>query len=586
MSALFTSCSSSLPPCSVGSVCAIAAVSYPSMGLGNEGRLPWSLGEFPVDQQLFKQLTTNNTTSKAGGRVEHNKRINAVVMGRKTWDSLPAKRRPLSGRLNIVITRRHREMIESQCRSDSLCVCGNLDEALKLIREEYAETVERTFIIGGSEVYSAAFSSGMLSRIYLTRVNKNFPSDTFLPQISSDQFTATALSPTHRNHNDIGYDFLIYDNIKNISSQQPTVTTSATTTAPGISTTAGTSCGGSSTSNGHVVATPANSNGNTSDLQPAGCEVDGEPSFLESLFGCRRRPVPLDSVICRNHAEFQYLDAIRDILATGSQQSDRTGVGIISKFGCQMRYNLRETFPLLTTKRVYWKGVVEELLWLIRGDTNATHLSDVNVKIWDKNATREFLDAQGLHHRQPGDLGPVYGFQWRHFGAEYKDMHTDYSGQGKDQLAECLHKIKHNPTDRRIILSAWNPKDLSQMALPPCHMFCQFYVCNGELSCQMYQRSCDMGLGVPFNIASYALLTILMAHVCGLKPGDFVHCLGNAHVYLTHVEPLRQQLTRLPQPFPIVKLNEAVTDISEFTMTDIQLLGYSPLDKIAMEMAV
>merc|ERR1712078_670112 len=259
----------------------------------------------------------------------------------------------------------------------------------------------------------------------------------------------------------------------------------------------------------------------------------------------------------------------------GVANDDRTDVGTISVFGTTMRYDLRTSFPLLTTKRVFWRGVVEELLWFVRGDTNAKHLSDQGVKIWDGNGSREFLDKRGLSHREEGDLGPVYGFQWRHFGAKYVDMHTDYSGQGVDQLAECIKKLKEDPTDRRIIMSAWNPADLGLMALPPCHMFCQFYVANGELSCLMYQRSCDMGLGVPFNIASYSLLTCMMAQVCGLKPGEFVHTMGNAHVYQNHIEPLKEQLKRTPRPFPVLKINQDVTDIDGFQASDFELVGWS-----------
>jgi len=286
------------------------------------------------------------------------------------------------------------------------------------------------------------------------------------------------------------------------------------------------------------------------------------------------------------HEEYQYLDAIRKIMEKGVAMDDRTGVGTISTFGEQMRFDLRKGFPLLTTKRVFWRGVLEELLWFVRGDTNGKHLSEKGIKIWDGNGSKEFLEKRGLGHREEGDLGPVYGFQWRHFGAKYVDMHTDYTGQGVDQLVECIDKIKNDPTDRRIIITAWNPADLQEMALPPCHMFCQFYVANGELSCLMYQRSCDMGLGVPFNIASYALLTYMVAQVCGLKPGDFVHTLGNAHIYKNHVEPLKTQLERTPRPFPILKVNPDVKDIDGFKAEDFELIGYSPHGKIAMEMAV
>ena len=222
----------------------------------------------------------------------------------------------------------------------------------------------------------------------------------------------------------------------------------------------------------------------------------------------------------------------------------------------------------------------------MRGSTNAKLLQEKNVRIWDGNGSREYLDSIGLTDREEGDLGPVYGFQWRHFGAEYKDMHADYTGQGIDQLAEVIDKIKNNPNDRRIILTAWNPSALKEMALPPCHMMCQFYVANGELSCQMYQRSCDLGLGVPFNIASYSLLTCIIAHVCGLKPGDFVHTLGDAHVYSNHVEPLKEQLGRTPRPFPKIVIKRKVDNIEEFTIEDFEIQGYDPHPKITMAMAV
>nr|CAI5855914.1 unnamed protein product [Callosobruchus analis] len=253
----------------------------------------------------------------------------------------------------------------------------------------------------------------------------------------------------------------------------------------------------------------------------------------------------------REHEEYQYLNHIKKILEQGVKRGDRTGVGTYSIFGAQMRYSLYdETFPLLTTKRVFWRAVVEELLWFIRGSTNAIELKEKNIHIWDANSTREFLDSIGLKDREEGDLGPVYGFQWRHFGAEYKGMHADYTNKGIDQLAHVINTIKTRPTDRRIIMCAWNPVDIPEMALPPCHCLCQFFVANDELSCQLYQRSADMGLGVPFNIASYALLTYMIAHVTGLKPGEFIHTLGDSHVYLNHKEALMEQLKREPRPFP------------------------------------
>uniref|UniRef100_A0A7M4F207 Thymidylate synthase n=1 Tax=Crocodylus porosus TaxID=8502 RepID=A0A7M4F207_CROPO len=250
--------------------------------------------------------------------------------------------------------------------------------------------------------------------------------------------------------------------------------------------------------------------------------------------------------------ELQYLGQVRHILQRGHRKDDRTGTGTVSVFGVQARYSLRDQFPLLTTKRVFWKGVLEELLWFIKGSTNANELSAKGVKIWDANGSREFLDKQGFTHRVEGDLGPVYGFQWRHFGAEYQDMNTD----------------------------------ISLMALPPCHALCQFYVVNGELSCQLYQRSGDMGLGVPFNIASYSLLTYMIAHVTGLKVGEFIHTLGDAHIYLNHIEPLKVQLQREPRPFPKLRILRKVENINDFEAEDFKIEDYNPHPAIKMEMAV
>lgn len=258
--------------------------------------------------------------------------------------------------------------------------------------------------------------------------------------------------------------------------------------------------------------------------------------------------------------------------------------------------------PLLTTKRVFTRAVIAELLWFVEGNTSSASLSEVGVKIWDGNGSREFLDNLGLTHREVGDLGPVYGFQWRHFGAEYVDAKTDYTGQGVDQLAEIIHKLKTNPYDRRLILSAWNPKDLKNMVLPPCHMFAQFYVSyprkrgeeetaenkpQGHLHCQLYQRSCDMGLGVPFNIASYALLTHMLAHVCELVPGSLTHVMGDAHVYLDHVEALETQLEREPRDFPEMEIaREKGGSIDGWKAEDFVIKGYEPHKIIAMKMSV
>ncbi|SPP82381.1 thymidylate synthase [Drosophila guanche] len=289
-----------------------------------------------------------------------------------------------------------------------------------------------------------------------------------------------------------------------------------------------------------------------------------------------------------NQDEQNYLELIWHIIKVGERRMDRTQVGTLSVFGSQLRFDMRKSFPLLTTKRVFFRAVVEELLWFVAGKTDAKLLQSKNVHIWDGNSTREFLDKLGHTDRAVGDLGPVYGFQWRHFGAEYGTCDDDYSGKGIDQLQQVINTIRDNPSDRRIIMSAWNPLDIPKMALPPCHCLAQFYVSQtrGELSCQLYQRSADMGLGVPFNIASYALLTYMIAHVTGLKTGDFVHTMGDAHVYLNHVEPLKEQLERKPRPFPKLHIKRKVGNIEDFRYEDFEVIGYDPYPKIKMDMAV
>jgi thymidylate synthase len=277
--------------------------------------------------------------------------------------------------------------------------------------------------------------------------------------------------------------------------------------------------------------------------------------------------------------EHQYLNLIRKILREGVYVIDRTKVGTFSIFGAMCKYSLRTDFPLFTTKRVFWKGVVEELLWFIQGDTNSNHLSMKGVKIWDAHGSREFLDSRGLHDNKEGDLGPVYGHQWRRFG-------ESENNKGVDQLMECIKLIKTDPTSRRIILNSWNALDLDKMALPPCHILAQFSVRNGELSCLMYQRSCDMGLGVPFNVASYSLLTCLIAHSCGLKPGDFIHSMGDTHIYTDHVPELNIQLLREPKPFPKLIITSEPKNIDEYTFSDFSIEGYNPHPTIKMKMAI
>lgn len=252
----------------------------------------------------------------------------------------------------------------------------------------------------------------------------------------------------------------------------------------------------------------------------------------------------------------QYLDLLKHILENGTDKADRTGTGTRSVFGYQMRFNLEEGFPLLTTKKLHLKSIIYELLWFLKGDTNAKYLQDHGVRIWN-----EWADPDG-------GLGHIYGYQWRSW--------PGYDGEFIDQISQAVETIKHNPDSRRIIVSAWNVADLKRMNLPPCHAFFQFYVADGRLSLQLYQRSADTFLGVPFNIASYALLTMMMAQVCGLRPGDFIHTLGDAHIYNNHFDQVNEQLSREPRKLPIMKLNPEVKSIFDFKYEDFTLEGYDP----------
>jgi len=347
--------------------------------------------------QHFKQVTMGSDEDNEGAP-------NAVVMGRKTWDSIPPKFRPLPGRINVVLTR-NESALASAVPKDVILASSMQDAAVKL-----SECCKgKIFVIGGAQVYEQAIQEGFVNSVVYTEVQ--MPEDDSNSEVKFDAF---------------------FPELKEVEWDSKPF-------------------GGEDKENGPTE------------------HVDEKSGIRYRFLEFTRKPV--------NTEEMQYLDLCREILETGVKRGDRTGTGTLSKFGTQMRFSLRDdTLPLLTTKRTFWRGVAEELLWFVQGNTNANDLAAKDIHIWDGNGSREFLDSRGLAHRQVGDLGPVYGFQWRHFGAEYVDMHTDYTGKGVDQLAECIDKIKNNPEDRRIIMSAWNPADLGQMALPPCHMFCQFYV--------------------------------------------------------------------------------------------------------------
>ncbi|HNI63300.1 MAG TPA: thymidylate synthase [Agitococcus sp.] len=278
----------------------------------------------------------------------------------------------------------------------------------------------------------------------------------------------------------------------------------------------------------------------------------------------------------------QYLELMRHIKDNGTFKGDRTGTGTYSVFGYQMRFNLADGFPLVTTKKVHLKSIIHELLWFLSGDTNVKYLQDNGVSIWNEWATAEQCARFG---RSEGELGPVYGHQWRNFGAT-KNADGSFSPDGADQIAALVHDLKHNPNSRRLIVSGWNPQEANQVALPPCHTLFQFYVANGKLSCQLYQRSADVFLGVPFNIASYALLTMMLAQVCDLQLGEFIWTGGDCHLYSNHLEQTELQLSREPLPLPTMRLNPNVKDIFAFKYDDFTLENYQSHAVIKAPVAV
>jgi dihydrofolate reductase / thymidylate synthase len=503
----------------------IVVASDQQHGIGDGETIPWRV---PEDVAFFKDQTTLLRSKKSPTE----KKRNAVVMGRKTWESVPPKFRPLKGRLNVVLSEHATaddllkgvpEEKRDEALQSLLVVNGGLQQALRhLAVPPYCSSIETVYCIGGARVYTEAMQSPCvekLNEVYLTRIHTTAP--------ACNRF----------------YVF-------------PPSSQSTTDGEKG-------------------VPVPQWDLESTSGVKKSSGEAGLEYEILK--------------YVPHNAEEQQYLDLIDRIMKTGLVKDDRTGVGTISLFGAQMRFSLRDNqLPLLTTKRVFWRGVCEELIWFLRGETNAQLLADKDIHIWDGNGSREFLDSRGLTENKVMDLGPVYGFQWRHFGAEYKGFDANYDGEGVDQIKQIVETLKTNPNDRRLLFTAWNPCALHKMALPPCHLLGQFYVNTQtkELSCMLYQRSCDMGLGVPFNIASYSLLTILIAKATGLRPGELVHTLGDAHVYSTHVEALKEQLQRVPRAFPVLVFKKEREYLEDYEATDMEVVDYVPYPTIKMEMAV
>lgn len=438
-----------------------------SNGIGKDNSIPWN---FPIDMNHFKKVTT---------RVEDLEKKNAIIMGRRTFESIG---KTLPNRLNIVVTGK------SLDSNDHLVYVKNIEDSVKYVQSR--DDIETAFVIGGGMIYKEFITHPICTKLHVTNIRREFKCDTFFPDIPSK------------------YD-LIHSNT-----------------------------------------------------------VD------ECVF---------EIFEYSNKDENGYLDLVRNILKNGSPRGDRTGTGTLSTFGECIKFDLsNNTLPLLTTKKVFTKGVFQELLWMISGDTSSKTLEKNGVNIWKWNSTREFLDKRGLSYKE-GDLGPVYGFNWRFFGAKYIDSATDYTGQGVDQLQNCIDMIMNDPTSRRIIMTAWNPSVLDEMSLPPCHAFVQFYVNGDKLSCSLTQRSADIGLGSPFNIASYALLTHMIAKITNLKADKFVYFLGDAHIYNNHLDKMKDMISRKARSFPKIKFSGHQSRIEDFKYENIHVEGYYPHPKIQMD---
>jgi len=467
------------------------------------------------DLRNFQKITTDreNTSNK-----------NIIIMGRKTWFSIPPAKRPLKDRINIILTTTHLFP-----ESDDVKSFGSLEKAF-----EYSASLGgHIFVIGGAQVFNECCKKEFiddLDKLYITRFDDNY-----LPRNTTHSFPIKLMNNMVLLNES--------EKIHEICERSPLMLTGKDKTE---------------TYWGIVNDQPTKS-----------------VSFTFSVY---------QKIEKINNEEYQYLNLLKKVVEEGCETDSRNSK-VYSLFGERMVYDLRKGFPLITTKFVGYKTILRELLWFISGSTSNKDLTDKKVHIWNQNSTREFLDERGLDYEE-GDLGPVYGFQWRHFGAEYVSQDTDYRGKGIDQLKNVIHLLKTDPQSRRIIMNSWNVSDIDKMALPPCHVMCQFNVNqrDGTLNCQLYQRSGDMFLGVPFNIASYAFLTHILAKITGYQVGNLIHVLGDAHIYESHIGSVKTQLDRIPHQFPELIISPEVTDIDELKEEYFTIKNYNHYDKITAEM--
>ena len=524
----------------------VAASKSSRYGIGLNNTLPWNSRK---EMNLFKEITVNGFNKKNTDNIN---KTNIVIMGRKTFESIPSKFRPLKNRVNMVISNSHFEntTYNFEWTNRNCAYFRNVNYCLDYINKftEDEDLSGNVFVIGGSNIYNQVLNHEKLRYVYMSDLqnnlteDKSFEVDSYL-DFDEDNFVKKYYT-SYKKDNDISFNFNVYEKK---GSNEP-----------------------------HI------------DVNPKIISMFNE--FNNSSNNSLKKS---SNLVLDNHPESEYLNLLRDILKNGITKEDRTGTGIVSVFGRQLRFNdVDKNFPLLTTKKVFWKGVSIELLWFLSGDTNAKNLQDKGVHIWDGNTSREFLDNYGLNHYEEGDCGPFYGFQWRHFGAKYENMHTDYTNQGHDQIKWCINEIKNNPTSRRLIVSAWNAGVLKEMCLNPCHVMYQFY-CDPEkkqMSVHMYQRSADVFLGLPFNIASTATFLHLMCYMTGYQPKDVVVSLGDAHIYSNHVEQCHTQLEREPYDWCQLSIqpenDRVIENIEDFKYSELKLINYKSHKTIKAEMAV
>jgi dihydrofolate reductase / thymidylate synthase len=459
------------------------------------------------DMKMFQKITTTKFNNKE----------NVLIMGYNTFKSIG---KPLKNRINIIISRNHKDEMESV---EGILCFESIKECLEYLMDiEYG----KIFAIGGNTIFKDILLNYFenIDLIYHTEIMETTPNHIL---VANHDIVFSGISLPH---------YMMNKSIENIKHEYKKDI-------------------------GKIYDFSTNR------------YIEKEIHYSENIYQNTKNI---------NHEEYQYLNIMKDILENGSKKDSRNSI-VYSHFGKQMKFDLRNGFPLLTTKRVPWKTVLRELIWFINGSTDNRLLQEQNVHIWDGNSTKEFLKTRGLEDYEEGDLGPIYGFQWRHFGAEYVGHENDYSGKGVDQLQWIIDEIKNNPSSRRLIMSAWNPCDLDKMALPPCHVIVQFNIDGEYIDAQLYQRSGDVFLGVPFNIASYSFLLHIIGKITGYTPRYFIHTLGDTHIYENHIDAVNEQLFRIPSNFPILNIGE-IDSINTIQESDFNIINYNYYPTIKAEM--